>query len=329
MAPTTLVTGANSYTGRNLCRFLAERGVSTRGMYWPPDGIPDSTHENLQLVPGDLRDRDSLKRALEGIKVVHNLAALYRATNVPNRAFWEVNVSGVGNIVELAGEAGVKRFVQCSTVGVYGHVENPPANERSPVKPDDYYQYTKLKGEELALELAQSSGLAMTVARPAGIYGPYEDRFLHLPRLIQRRRFVMFGSGENLYHFIHIGDLCEALVLCAERPEAIGQTYIIADDCPISLNAVVSIISDELGFPKPTLRVPLLLLTVASVVVEFACKPFRIPPPLNRRRAHFFAHTRCFDNGKARTELGFAPKIRPEEGLKEMVRSYREAGWID
>jgi dihydroflavonol-4-reductase len=229
MRPTALVTGANGYTGGHLCRYLAERGVPTRAMYYPPDGAPAFANPNLELGPGDLRDRESLKRALEGIEVVHNIAALYRPTNVPNRLYHEVNVTGIGNIVELAAEAGVRRFVQCSTIGVHGHVEHPPADETTPPKPDDYYQQTKLEGERLALERGRELGLPVAVIRPAAIYGPREDRFLKLPKLLQRGRFVLFGDGEVLYHFIHIDDLCAAFVLAAERPEAVGEVFIIAD----------------------------------------------------------------------------------------------------
>jgi nucleoside-diphosphate-sugar epimerase len=98
-------------------------------MYWAPDGAPDFSHPNLELVPGDLRDRESLCRTLEGIEVVHNIAALYRPTNVPEQLYWEVNVQGMQNMVEEAAKAGGKRFIQCSTVGVHGTIENPPADE--------------------------------------------------------------------------------------------------------------------------------------------------------------------------------------------------------
>jgi len=264
MKATALVTGANGYTGSNLCRHLARNGVPTRGMYWEPDGFPDFSAPNLELVAGDLCDRDSLKKALDGIEVVYNIAALYRPTNVSNQMFWDVNVDGVGNLVELAAEAGVRRFVQCSTIGVHGDIERPPANESAPIKPADYYQFTKHKGEELSLELARSSNLPLAVVRPAAIYGPLERRFLQLPRLIQKKRFVMFGSGEVLYHFIHIDDLCRAFELCAEHEDAPGQVYIIADDHAISMNQVVEIISEGLGVRPPRLRLPLIVLASHS-----------------------------------------------------------------
>jgi dihydroflavonol-4-reductase len=328
MKPSVLVTGANGYTGGNFCRFLAERDVPTRAMYYTPEGEPRFAHPNLEFVPGDLRDRDSLRQALEGIEVVYNIAALYRPTNVSDRQYYEVNVDGVLNMVELAAQAGVRRFVQCSTIGVHGHVHNPPANENTPPKPDDYYQFTKLEGEKLSLERGRELRLSVSVIRPAAIYGPLEDRFLKLPKLLQRGRFIMFGDGEVLYHFIHINDLCDAFVLAAERPEAVGEVFIIADDHAITLNKIIAIMCDELGVPQPRIRLPYATLWVASAICEFACKPFGVSPPLHRRRAHWFSSTRSFDVSKARNKLGYVPKVSVEDGLRQMVRSYVEAGWL-
>lgn len=328
MSATVLVTGANGFTGSWFCRYLARRGTATRGMYWAPDGEPDFAHPKLELMPGDLRDRDSLRRALEGIEVVYNIAALYRPTNVPERLYWEVNVQGVQNMVEEAAKAGIKRFIQCSTVGVHGTVQNPPADEEAPICPDDYYQETKYEGEVLSRELSQKLGMPLVVVRPAAIYGPKEQRFLKLARAINSGTFVMFGRGEVRYHFIHVEDLSDAFVLCSEVADAVGEVFIIADDHAITLNEIGRIVAEALGKPPPRIRLPYPLLYHASAACEFACKPFAISPPLHRRRAAWFNSTRAFDIGKARRILGYQPQVRPEEGLKEMVRSYQEAGWL-
>lgn len=328
MKPKVLVTGANGYTGSWFCRYLAERGWPTRGMYYPPDGKPEFSHPNLELVPGDVLDRDSIRRALEGVEIVQNIAALYRPTNVPEKAYWAVNVDGVRNMVEEAAKAGVKRFVQCSTMGVHGTVQNPPGNEDSPIRPDDYYQQTKYEGEVLALQRGRELGMPVSVVRPAGIYGPREHRFLKLAKAIKKRQFIMFGSGEVTYHFVHVDDLCNGFVLAQEKDEAIGEAFIIADDHAITLNETVRAISEALGMPPPRLRLPYPLLYAASAVCEAACKPFSISPPLHRRRAAWFNSTRAFDISKARRMLGYEPKIPPEQGLKEMTLSFIEAGWL-
>ncbi len=329
MKPTALVTGANGFTGSRFCQYLAHRGVGTRGMYYEPDGAPSFRHDRLELVPGDLRDRESLRRALEGVSVVYHIGALYRPTNVRERDYWDVNVEGTRNLIELSKEVGVSRFVNCSTIGVHGHVENPPAAEDAPIKPDDYYQVSKLKGEEIARDLGKELGLKVASVRPAAIYGPGETRFLKLARLIHQRRFVMFGDGEVEYHFIHWRDLSDAFVRCAEQEAAVGQTYIIADDHPLTLNQIVNTVADALGVRRPRVRLPLSLLKVSAVMCEFAFKPLRLSPPIHRRRAAWFSSCRSFDITKARRELGYEPNVAPEDGLADMVRSYRAAGWLD
>jgi nucleoside-diphosphate-sugar epimerase len=326
--PKVLVTGANGYTGYHFSRYLAERGVPTRAMYWPADGVPDLGHENLEVVPGDLCDRDSLKKALEGIEVVQNIAALYRPMNVPQKLYWDVNVEGVRNILDLSHEAGVKRFVQCSTIGVHGTTGSTPITETGAFKPDDYYQETKLLGEKLARERGQELGMPIVVVRPAGIYGPRERRFLKLTKMINDRKFIMFGSGEVCYHFIHVEDLCDAFVLCAENEKAVGETYIIGADHALTINQIVATIADELKVPPPRLRIPYWILYTAAAMCEGACKPFNISPPIYRRRANWFNSSRAFDIGKARRELGYDPKFSPEDGLRDMVRSFKEAGWL-
>lgn len=328
MTSTVLVTGATGSTCSRLCKYLAERNIPVRAMYWPDDGEPENSDPRIEMVPGGLRDKESLRVALEGIDVVYNIAALYRPTNVSNRMFWNVNVEGTRNIVELAAEAGVKRFVHCATIGVHGTINNPPATEEVPLKPDDYYQYTKLKGEELCREVSAERDLPVTIVRPAAIYGIEERRFFTLAKLIQQGRFIMFGDGRALYHFIHINDLCAALMLCAEKDEAVGETFIIADDHAITLNEINEIIAKALKVSSPRIRLPIFVFTLASTLCEFACKPFRISPPLHHRRASWFIADRAFDISKARKVLGFEPKVTPDVGLKEMTLSYRAAGWI-
>ena len=166
------------------------------------------------------------------------------------------------------------------------------------------------------------------MVRPAGIYGPLERRFLKLAKMINDRKFIIFGSGEIYYHFIHVDDLSEALILAAEKEDVVGEIFIIADDHALPVGRIVQIVAEELGVSPPRIRLPYSLLYGVSAACEFACKPFGVSPPLHRRRAAWFNSARSFDIGKARRELGFEPKVAPQEGLREMVRSYKEAGWL-
>jgi nucleoside-diphosphate-sugar epimerase len=163
---------------------------------------------------GDLTDTDSLRRALEGVEVVYNIAALYREAGRPVAEYRAVNAVAVGQIVELAKTAGARRVVHCSTVGVHGDVEHPPASEEAPLRPGDVYQATKLEGEQIGQETARRVGMELVIARPSGIYGPNDRRLFKIFGAVAQRRFVMLGSGANYYHVTYIDDLCAGFMLC-------------------------------------------------------------------------------------------------------------------
>src|SRR5205085_3036731 len=133
--------------------------------------------------------------ALRGVDVVYNLAAVYRQAGIPTETYREVNATAVGRLIEAAAKANVRRVVHCSTVGVHGDIEHPPATEDAPLKPGDIYQVTKVEGENLARETGKRCGVEVTIVRPTGIYGPGDRRLLRLFRGVSRGRFPMIGSG--------------------------------------------------------------------------------------------------------------------------------------
>ena len=150
----------------------------------------------------------------------------------------------------------MRRVVQCSTVGVHGDVERPPADEDAPLRPGDVYQESKLEGERLRAEAAARTGIELTIARPSGIYGPGDRRLLKLFRGVARRRFVVLGDGRIFYHLTYIDDLVEGFRLCGEMPAAAGRTYILAGGDVSTLNELVALIADEAGVPPPRLHLP-------------------------------------------------------------------------
>ena len=231
-------------------------------------------------------------------------------------------------VIEAARAGGATRVVHCSTVGVHGDVEHPPANEDAPLRPGDIYQHTKLEGEEIARAASAETGVAVVIARPTGIYGPGDRRLLKLFRGVARRRFVILGNGEIFYHLTYIDDLVEGLRLCATVPAAAGRTYILAGPEVTTLNKLTEIIADEANVASPGLHLPVWPFWTAGAVCEALCSPFGIEPPLYRRRVDFFTKSRAFDISRARRELGYAPAIRLHEGARRTLDWYRREGWL-
>ena len=325
-----LVTGATGFTGGHLAAGLARRGHRVRALVRPRS--LERFHESglgklgVEPIEGDLAIVESIQRAAEGVAVVYHIAATYREAGQPHAAYRRINVDGTRHVLEAAHRAGVGRVVHCSTGGVHGHISEPPANEDAPFNPGDVYQETKLEAEQLAREYGRINPLEVVVARPIGIYGPGDTRFLKMFRGLARRRFPLLGSGEISYHLTYIDDLVEGFRLCAEVPAAAGRTYLLAGARYTTLNELIELIASELKVDPPRWHWPVWPFWTAGLVCEAVCVPLRIEPPLYRRRVDFYTKSRAFDITRARTELGYDPKVDLVEGIRRTAAWYRERG---
>jgi dihydroflavonol-4-reductase len=324
-----LVTGATGFTGGHLARALVGRGDDVRALVRDGRGAAaDLEAGGVSTIVGDLRDPAALERATAGVEIVYHIAAIYRQAGLPVHTYRSVNATAVRGVIEAAAGAGVRRVVHCSTVGVHGDIEHPPAGEDAPLRPGDVYQETKLEGEQLARDAGERLGIEVTIARPTGIYGPGDRRLLKLFRGIARRRWITLGSGEIYYHLTYIDDLIEGLRLCGEEAAAAHRTYILAGGEVTTLNALVGLVAQGAGVPVPPLHLPVWPVWTAGAVCEALCAPFGIEPPLYRRRVDFFSKSRAFDISRARTELGYAPRVGLSEGIRRTLAWYDRAGWL-
>jgi dihydroflavonol-4-reductase len=323
-----LVTGATGFTGGHLARTLAVRGYEVLALVRDRQRGSELAAAGVTLVAGDLRDVSTWRAALTGVDVVHNTAALYRRAAPSDAVYRRVNALAVEDLVTGAADAGVRRVVHCSTVGVHGHVEQPPADEDAPLRPGDVYQQTKVEGERLAREAAARAGIELTIARPSGIYGPGDRRLLKLFRGVVRRRFVILGDGRIFYHLAYIDDVVEGLRLCGEVPGAAGRTYILAGERAPTLNELVALIAEEAGVQPRGVHLPVWPVWMMGAVCEAVCRPLGVEPPLYRRRVDFFTKSRAFRIDRARRELGFAPAVNLREGIRRTLAWYNEHGWM-
>jgi nucleoside-diphosphate-sugar epimerase len=324
-----LVTGGTGFTGSHLVKRLLERGHQVlvldkeAGLFFP-----ELTRLGAQIQIGDILDKDLVTRLATGCQVVFHLAAAFRQINLLKKIYWQINVEGTRNLAETCLSAGVERFIYCSTEGVHGCVPNPPADETAPIAPKDYYQYTKYEGEKAVAEVA-ACGLKTVVLRPTAIYGPGDPgRFLMLFKMAKKGFFPMFGSGKITYHPVYIDNFCDVFELAMTRPEAVGQTYIVADEKYYSLNEIVSSVARALGKKVRIIHLPFLPLLWASYLCEWLCFPLGITPVIFVRRADWYRENRGFSSDKAKNELGYRPRIGLDEGLRLTAKWYQENGYL-
>jgi len=160
-------------------------------------------------------------------------------------------------MLEASVNAGVKRFVHGSSIGVYGSSLEGDIDERSPLMPNNIYGVTKLEGERLVLSFQDK--LPVIIIRISETYGPGDHRLLKLFKGIKKNIFLMIGNGENLHHLIFIDDLIEGLFLAATSKQAIGEIFVIAGKEPLTTNVMVAEIANQLGTTIPRFHAPLCL----------------------------------------------------------------------
>jgi nucleoside-diphosphate-sugar epimerase len=322
------LTGASGYTGGRLLQALRQRGDEVSALVRPSSITEELRTSGARLVEGDLASPPALERLVEGADAAIHVAAVYRTAGHPDAYYREVNVNGTARLLDAAARARVRRFVHTSTVGVHGHVAHPPADETAPLAPGDIYQATKAEAEVLALRFHRERGLPVAVVRPGAIYGPGETRLLKLFRAIARGRYAVVGSGRTYYHPVFIDDLVDGYLLALDRPEAVGEAFLICGPRYVTQDELAALIARATGGRVLPFHIPAPPIQWAGDVVEAICVPLGLEPPLHRRRVDFWTKSRAFSIEKARRRLGYSPKVDLEDGIARTAAFYREAGWL-
>jgi len=319
-----VVTGAAGFIGRHVVNGLAAEGWTVRALDLKS---PDSREAGrVEWLNVDIRDESALEPVLHGAEVVVHLASAHLQHGAPPGWYESVNVEGTRSLVGRAAAAGVRRFVHVSSVGVYGHVADPPADEDAPMHPTNDYERTKLLGETAALELSRDLDMELVVLRPGWVYGPGCPRTARLLRTVRRGRFFYVGAGANLRHPIHVSDTVRSILLAIDAPStSMGRPYLVVGPEAASVRRLVETCARVQGLRPPRLRLPRALVASGLRGVELGFGMLGKGPPVSRRSLAFFEHDNAFDGRAAVRELGFEPRVGLEEGLEMTVRAL-EAG---
>jgi dihydroflavonol-4-reductase len=309
-----LVTGAGGFVGSHLTQSLLKRGDRVVALDLDLSRLAAlEGPANLELLAGDVTDRELQAAALRNTDTVFHLAAAHLERAAGEEHFRHVNVEGSRSLAAGALRAGVRRFVHCSSVGVYGRIRNPPADETTECRPELAYEQSKLAGEAAVREVA-ADGLPLVILRPVWIYGPGCPRTERLFESIRRGRFLVGGKGESLRHCIYIDDMVRALNLAASAEEAVGEVLVVGDARAVTVGRLVGEIA-LLVRARPPRQVPLGLLWLAAVLAEGAFAVMGREPPVSRRSLRFFTGNTAFDTARSRRLLGFEPQYDLEAGL--------------
>ena len=315
-----LITGAGGFIGSHLVDSQLEQGHDVRAVDLHLDLLQhQSANPHLETFLGDITDENLLKKLVEGVDIVYHLASAHLDVSLSDEHYRRVNVGATLSLLKAARHAGVKRFVHCSSVGVIGDVESPPADESTDCHPTNIYERTKLAGEREALAYSHRTGFPVVVMRPAWVYGPRCPRTAKLMRTISKGRFLFFGSGQNMRHPVYINDAVKGLELCASADGVNTEVFIIAGENAVPVAELVSVMSRELGVRSPKLHLPIALGLLGGYSLEMAFKLIGKQPPFSRRSVDFFLKHNAYDIRKAKRMLGYQPQTDLRTGLQKTI----------
>jgi len=326
-----LITGGTGFIGSRLAYRCQRRGdevviLAQLNTVAEKENAKSLEQQGFTLVIGGVADKEKVQQAVAGCDVVFHLAAAQHEANVPDQHFWDVNVEGTRHLLDASIEAGVKRFVHGSTIGVYGVEMQGELNEESVLKPDNIYGVTKKAGEELVISYKDK--LPVTAVRISETYGAGDRRLLKLFKGIKKRKFFVIGNGENKHQLIYVDDLIDGMFLAAEKEKALGEVFVLAGDEILTTNDMVETIADITGVEKLKFKAPMWPFYLLAIIMEYTLRPLGIQPPLHRRRLDFFKKTLYFSPHKSANLLGFKAATNFKKGAAETAEGYQQQGLL-
>ena len=326
---TILVTGATGFLGSALVTELVKQKQEVRVLARDEGKARQQFGDAIAVVSGEITDADAVRRAVDGASIIYHLAGRLYHPSTPAELYRRTHVEGTRILLEACqGQSQLRRIVHCSTTGVHGVTGKTPAAEDAPFAPTNPYEATKLEGELLALQAHKEQGLPVSVARPGLVYGPGDLHLVGFFSSIKKGLFRVIDGGKAMLHPIYIDDMTNAFLLCAERPEAIGQSYNLAGARAVTMRTLATAIARSMGKELPKGSIPLWLANLASDIFSLMPGFKGENAPLTRSRVKFLTNSRVYDIRRAKQDLGFAPVVELEEGMRKTAEWYQKHEYL-
>jgi NAD dependent epimerase/dehydratase len=299
-----LVTGAGGFIGSHLTERLAASGAKTRAfVHYNSRGTRGWLDDcrltaDVEVIPGDIADRDRVRQAMAGIEVVFHLAALIGipySYHAP-ASYVQTNITGTLNVLQCARDAGVARLVHTSTSEVYGTARYTPMDENHPLCGQSPYAASKIGADMMAEAFHRSFGLPVVTVRPFNTYGPRQSARAVIPTIIGQLLVgdtVELGNIDPVRDLNYVSDTVDGFVRAGETQEIPGRVVNLGTGRGTSISALVLLIGGLMG---------------RSPKVQSSQERVRVPEgEVDRLLA---------DATLARELLGWEPHVPLEEGLR-------------
>lgn len=307
------VTGGTGFIGRRLVERLLERGDTVRML--TRGSALSETSPLLEIHSCDLvtASAGELASILDGVEVLYHCAG--QLTNM--QAMRALHVDATRKLAEAA--AGhIRHWVQLSSVGVYGQVQQGNIDEDSAIHPLGEYEITKAESDNIVVAAASRGGFSYAILRPSNVFGARMNNqsLFRMVAMIDRGWFFYIGKPGASANYIHVDNVAEGLIRCGTMQAAQGRVFNLSDQR--TLEQFVGVIAAALGRPAPRLRIPLPIAHLVGATLG------RLPGfPLTQSRVNALTIRSTYPSTRIRQELGYRHVIAMEDGLRELVGAYR------
>jgi nucleoside-diphosphate-sugar epimerase len=329
-----LVTGATGLVGSHIVERLLELGWTVRALARSPNSARAALPDGVELVVGDVLDEASFIGAAAGCHTVFHAAA-----NIIVRGGWEAyritNVDGTRNAIGAA-ERAKARLMHVSSVAVYGPSARYDAAKRgertdehtalAPLRERSYYARSKRESEQLVLDAHKQGRVWATAIRPDVVYGRRDRQFVpRMAQLVRRGAIPLLNGGRSTMAVVHAANVARGAVLAATTDAAGGNVYNLANDFDVSVRQFFELAGQGLGTRPLWIPIP---VSVARGVLRGAKSVLRLVTGsslVSTTMIDFIAEDNPFSSDRAKRELGWAPTVRPEEGVPDAFRWWLES----
>ena len=322
---TFLITGVNGFIGSQIAERLLKDGNKVRGLVRKTSDLKFIKDFDIELFNGDITNYDSVLIASKGVDQIIHVAALASDWG-PYQKFYEINVNGTMNVAKAAKASNVERMVYISTTAMYGYGRNDVKESDSKAITKFAYNETKRLAEDVVFGYAKESGLKLTAIKPGNVYGVRDHTFIekYLDAMVTGKIAYVDG-GKRKTCPVYIDNLVDLIMLACEKDAAIGETFFATDGMNITWKEFTDKFADEMGLKHPTTSFPFALAFSAAFVLEMIYKAVgsKNPPMLTRYRISNAGYDYTFSIEKAKSMLGYTPKVDFATAVKRTCEWYR------
>jgi nucleoside-diphosphate-sugar epimerase len=323
-----LVTGGTGFIGSHLTDALIEKGVQVRCLLRKASDLKWLKGLPIEFVYGDCNDKTSLAEAVKGVDWVFHLAGVTKA--IQEKTYFEVNASGTENLITacLENNPHLQKFIYLSSQAAAGPCRNGgKKRETDPCEPVSPYGKSKRMGEEAAI--AHSHELPIFILRPSAVYGPRDQDIYTFFKLLSKRIEPCLSGEDQHISLCYVQDIVQAILLATETQGSSGEIFFLSDGNDYRFQEIGDIFAQAMEVTPVCVRVPEWMVFGVAFFSEYLSMLTKKPPLLNKGKVEEMIQKNWVcDITKAKTLLGFKPRISLLEGAKLTFKWYKKENWL-